>query len=54
MNIDLDFRPTSYGDFDGPVAAALNGIGGQMGREMVKDMLTAEGEQRAYYGDGTG
>ena len=21
MKIDLDFRPTSYGDFDGPVAA---------------------------------
>ena len=49
MSIDLNFRPTSYSDFDGPVAAALNGIRGQMRREMVRDMLTAEGEQRVFY-----
>jgi len=49
MSIDLDFRPTSYSDFDDPVALALNGINGQMRRVMVRDMLTAQGEQRALY-----
>lgn len=49
MSIDLNFRPTNYADFDDPVALALNGIKGQMRREMVRDMLTAEGEQRAAY-----
>ena len=42
MSIDLNFRPTSYADFDDPVSLALNGIKGQMRREMVRDMLTAE------------
>jgi hypothetical protein len=49
MSIDLNFRPTSYADFDDPVALALNGIKGQMRREMVRDMLTATGDQRAVY-----
>ncbi len=49
MSIDLNFRPTSYADFDDPVSLALNGIKGQMRREMARDMLTAEGEQRAVY-----
>ena len=49
MNIDLNFRPTNYADFDDPVSLALNGIKGQMRREMARDMLTAEGEQRAVY-----
>lgn len=46
---DLDFRPASYVDFTDPVALAVNGISGQMRREMVRDMLTAEGETRAAY-----
>ena len=46
MSIDLKWRPESYSDFHDPVALALNGIQGQMRREMVRDMLTAEGEQR--------
>lgn len=49
MNIDLDFRPASYSDFDGPVALALNGINGQMRRVMVRDMLTVTGADRAHY-----
>lgn len=49
MSIDLSFRPTCYADFDDPVALALNGIKGQMRREMVRDMLTAEGDQREIY-----
>lgn len=49
MSIELDFRPTSYSDFDGPVALAVNGINGQMRRAMVRDMLTVTGEQRAHY-----
>lgn len=49
MSIDLNFRPTSYADFDDPVSLALNGIKGQMRREMARDMLTAEGKQRAVY-----
>lgn len=49
MSVDLNFRPGSYVDFDDPVALALNGIKGQMRREMVRDMLSAEGEQRAMY-----
>ncbi len=49
MSIDLDFRPTGYADFDDPVSLALNGIKGQMRREMVRDMLAAEGEKRALY-----
>ena len=49
MSIDLNFRPTSYADFDDPVSLALNGIKGQMRREMARDMLTAEGDQRAAY-----
>ena len=49
MSIDLKFRPTSYADFDGPVSLTLNGIKGQMRREMTRDMLTAEGEERAVY-----
>jgi hypothetical protein len=49
MSIDLDFRPASYSDFDGPVALALNGINGQMRRTMVRDMLTVTGEARALY-----
>ena len=49
MSIDLNFRPTSYADFDDPVSLALNGIKGQMRREMVRDMLTATGDQRAVY-----
>lgn len=49
MSIDLKFRPTHYADFDDPVALALNGIKGQMRREMVRDMLAAEGEKRAAY-----
>src|SRR5690554_1885725 len=49
MSIDLDFRPAHYGDFDDPVALAVNGIKGQMRREMVRDMLEAEGEQRERY-----
>lgn len=46
MCFDLDFRPESYADFDDPVALALNGINGQMRREMVRDMMTAEGGHR--------
>lgn len=49
MSIDLNFRPTSYADFDDPVALALNGIKGQRRREMVRDMLTTEGEQRETF-----
>ena len=49
MSIDLKFRPAHYADFDDPVALALNGIKGQMRREMVRDMLTAEGDKRAAY-----
>ena len=49
MKIDLNFRPESYADFDDPVSLALNGIKGQMRREMARDMLTAEGDQRAAY-----
>ena len=49
MSFDLNFRPASYADFDDPVSLALNGIKGQMRREMARDMLTAEGEQRAAY-----
>jgi hypothetical protein len=49
MSIDLDFRPAHYADFDDPVALALNGIKGQMRREMVRDMLTAEGDKRDVY-----
>jgi hypothetical protein len=49
MSIDLNFRPTSYADFDDPVSLALNGIKGQMRREMVRDMLEAQGEKRAVY-----
>ena len=49
MKIDLNFRPESYADFDDPVSLALNGIKGQMRREMARDMLTAEGERRAAY-----
>ena len=46
MSIDLKFRPASYSDFLDPVALALNGISGQMRREMVRDMLTTEGKLR--------
>ena len=49
MSIDPNFRPTCYSDFDNPVALALNGINGQMRRTMVRDMMTAEGEQREEY-----
>ena len=49
MSIDLNFRPTSYADFDDPVALNLNGIKGQMRREMVRDMLSAEGDKREAY-----
>lgn len=49
MSIDLDFRPRHYSDFDNPVALALNGIRGQRRREMVRDMLTAEGADRERY-----
>ena len=49
MSIDLKWRPESYSDFHDPVALALNGIQGHMRREMVRDMLTAEGEQREFY-----
>lgn len=49
MTIDLTFRPTSYSDFEDPVALAVNGINGQMRRDMVRDMLSAEGEQREHY-----
>jgi hypothetical protein len=49
MSIDLNFRPAHYADFDDPVALALNGIKGQMRREMLRDMLSAEGEKRAAY-----
>ena len=49
MSIDLNYRPTSYADFDDPVALALNGIKGQMRREMARDMLEADGEKRAVY-----
>jgi len=45
MKIDLKFRPEPYADFDDPVSLALNGIKGQMRREMARDMLTAEGDQ---------
>jgi hypothetical protein len=44
--VDLDFRPKRYTDFDDPVSLALNGIAGQRRREMVRDILTAEGEKR--------
>ncbi|TVP60379.1 MAG: hypothetical protein EA351_00710 [Gemmatimonadales bacterium] len=44
--VDLDFRPASYTDFGDPVAVALNGISGQMRREMVRDMLTSVGAER--------
>lgn len=49
MSFDLEFRPAGYADFDNPVALALNGIKGQMRRETVRDMMSAEGEQRALY-----
>jgi hypothetical protein len=49
MSIDLTFRPTSYADFEDPVALAVNGIAGQMRREMVRDMLSAEGAKREGY-----
>ncbi|TVP78240.1 MAG: hypothetical protein EA352_02350 [Gemmatimonadales bacterium] len=43
---DMDLRPRTYGDFEDPVALALNGISGQRRREMIRDMLTAQGEER--------
>lgn len=46
MSIDLEFRPESYADFDDPIDLAVNGIKGQLRREMVRDMLSAEGEYR--------
>lgn len=49
MSFDLDFRPAHCGDFDHPVALALNGIKGHMRRAMVRDMLEADGERRAFY-----
>ncbi|NJD19752.1 MAG: hypothetical protein FIA95_10790 [Gemmatimonadetes bacterium] len=49
MTIDLSFRPDSYSDFADPVALAVNGVNGQMRREMVRDMLSAEGAKRAEY-----
>ena len=45
---ELKWRPGSYADFDDPVALVLNGIRGQMRREMARDMLTAEGEHREF------
>ena len=45
---ELEWRPGSYADFDDPVALVLNGIQGQMRREMARDMLTAEGEHREF------
>ena len=49
MNINLDFRPASYADFEDPVSLVTNGIKGQMRREMARDMLTAEGDKRDQY-----
>ena len=45
---ELKWRPGSYAEFDDPVALVLNGIRGQMRREMARDMLTAEGEHREF------
>jgi hypothetical protein len=47
--INLNFRPRSYADFDDPSSAALTGIKGRKRREMVRDMLSAEGDKRAAY-----
>lgn len=49
MSIDLNFRPRSYADFDDPISAVLNGIKGRKRREMIRDMLSAEGDKRAAY-----
>ncbi|TVP50432.1 MAG: hypothetical protein EA350_00605 [Gemmatimonadales bacterium] len=45
--VDLAFRPAHYRDFGDPLALALNGISGQVRRDMVRDMLLAEYGQRA-------
>ena len=45
---ELKWRPESYTEFDDPVALVLNGIRGQMRREMARDMLIAEGEHREF------
>ena len=45
---ELKWRPESYTEFDDPVALVLNGIRGQMRREMARDMLVAEGEHREF------
>ena len=45
---ELKWRPGSYAEFDDPVALVLNGIRGQMRREMARDMLTAKGEHREF------
>lgn len=43
---DLDFRPKSYWDFEDPLQAILANIKGSRRREMVRDVLTAEGPRR--------
>ena len=45
--IDLDFRPADYWRPRDPASEILAGIKGELRRRMVRDMLTAEGAQRA-------
>lgn len=40
MQIDLQYRPASYWDHAGPVAAIVAGIRGQNRREMARDFVT--------------
>lgn len=40
---DLDFRPKSYWDFEDPLQAILANIKGSRRREMIRDVLTADG-----------
>lgn len=42
MQLDLQFRPASYWDHAGPLAAILNGIKGQNRRRMVAGFVTGQ------------
>jgi hypothetical protein len=46
---DLDFRPSSYADHRDATSAILQNVKGELRREMVRDVLRAEGEKREDY-----
>jgi hypothetical protein len=49
LEFDFDFRPNSYWNHEETLSEILSNVKGRLRREMIADVLTAEGDKRRIY-----